>query len=136
MLAVSRPYDTRHITREELFANFSGPIRLTKITVETVRAKLDTTYMDTLVEAERSGRVQPSTHEQVKALEAEVDSLHSEILSVAQMSVEQQYLEQALQTVSTEGGQSAMRTSNALEYVSVYSFLQPHVHISHVISAD
>ncbi|EHK41561.1 hypothetical protein TRIATDRAFT_134980 [Trichoderma atroviride IMI 206040] len=92
--------------------------RLVKITVETVRAKLDTTYMDTLVEAERSGRVQPSTHEEVEALEAEVDSLHSEILSVAQMSVEQQYLEQALQTVSTEGGQSAMRTSNALEYIN------------------
>ncbi|KAL7920973.1 hypothetical protein ACQKWADRAFT_297225 [Trichoderma austrokoningii] len=92
--------------------------RLVKITVETVRAKLDTTYMDTLVEAERSGRVQPSTHDEVKALEAEVDSLHSEILSVAQISVEQQYLVQALQTVSTEGGQSAMRTSSALEYIN------------------
>jgi hypothetical protein len=75
--------------------------------------------MDTLVEAERSGRVRPSTDEEVKALEAEVDSLHAEILSVAQLSVDQQYLEPALQTVSTEGGQSAMRTSNALEYVSV-----------------
>ncbi|PTB46069.1 hypothetical protein M441DRAFT_63374 [Trichoderma asperellum CBS 433.97] len=92
--------------------------RLVNITVETVRAKLDTTYMDTLVEAERSGRVQPSTHDEVKALEAEVDSLHSEIQSVAQMSVEQQHLEQALQTVSAEGGQSAMRTSNALEYIN------------------
>lgn len=120
MLAVSRPYDTRRITRENLFANYWGPIRLVKTTVETVRAKLDTTYMDTLVEAERSGRVQPSTHEEVEALEAEVDSLHSEILSVAQLSVEQQYLEQALQMVSTEGGQSAMRTSNALQYVSVH----------------
>ncbi|KAL7791508.1 hypothetical protein V8C37DRAFT_381913 [Trichoderma ceciliae] len=91
--------------------------RLVKITVETVRAKLDTTYMETLVEAERSGRVKPSTDEEVKALEAEVESLHSEILSVAQISIEQQYLEPALQTVSTEGGQSAMRTSNALEYI-------------------
>ncbi|KAM0252359.1 hypothetical protein ACHAQJ_007741 [Trichoderma viride] len=91
--------------------------RLVKITVETVRAKLDTTYMDTLVEAERSGRVRPSTDEQVKALEAEVDSLHAEILAVAQLSVDQQYLEPALQTVSTEGGQSAMRTSHALEYI-------------------
>lgn len=92
-----------------------------KITVETVRAKLDTTYMDTLVEAERSGRVRPSTDEEVKALEAEVESLHAEILSVAQISVESQYLEPALQTVSTEGGQSALRTSNALEYVSTWA---------------
>ncbi|KAK4079705.1 hypothetical protein H0G86_005828 [Trichoderma simmonsii] len=91
--------------------------RLTKITVETVRAKLDTTYMETLVEAERTGRVKPTTDDEVKALEAEVESLHSEILSVAQISVEQQYLEPALQTVSTEGGQSAMRTSNALAYI-------------------
>ncbi|UKZ77050.1 hypothetical protein TrVFT333_004767 [Trichoderma virens FT-333] len=91
--------------------------RLVKITVETVRAKLDTTYMETLVEAERSGRVKPSTDDEVKALEAEVESLHSEILSVAQISVEQQHLEPALQTVSTEGGQSAMRTSNALAYI-------------------
>ncbi|UKZ51212.1 hypothetical protein TrVGV298_004969 [Trichoderma virens] len=78
--------------------------RLVKITVETVRAKLDTTYMETLVEAERSGRVKPSTDDEVKALETEVESLHSEILSVAQISVEQQHLEPALQTVSTEGG--------------------------------
>ncbi|KAL7935104.1 hypothetical protein V8C35DRAFT_300723 [Trichoderma chlorosporum] len=91
--------------------------RLVKITVETVRAKLDTTYMETLVEAERSGRVKPSTDDEVKALEAEVESLHSEILSVAQISVEHQYLEPALQTVTTEGGQSAMRTSNALAYI-------------------
>ncbi|PTB66214.1 hypothetical protein BBK36DRAFT_1135335 [Trichoderma citrinoviride] len=91
--------------------------RLVKITVQTIRAKLDTTYMETLVEAERSGRVKPSTDDEVKALEAEVESLHSEILSVAQLSVEHQYLEPALTTVSTEGGQSAMRTSNALAYI-------------------
>lgn len=75
--------------------------------------------METLVEAERTGRVKPTTDDEVKALEAEVESLHSEILSVAQISVEQQYLEPALQTVTTEGGQSAMRTSNALAYVSL-----------------
>jgi hypothetical protein len=107
-----------------------------KITVETVRAKLDTTYMDTLVEAERSGRVQLSTQDEVQALEAEVDSLHSEILSVAQMSVEQQYLEQALQTVSTEGGQSAMRTSKALEYVSVHQWFLLHIHVTNINSVD
>lgn len=136
MLAVSRPYNTRHVTRGELFANCWLPIRLVKITVETVRAKLDTTYMDTLVEAERSGRVQPSTHDEVQALEAEVDSLHSEILSVAQMSVEQQYLEQALQTVSTEGGQSAMRTSKALEYVSVHQWFLSMFMFTNINSAD
>lgn len=111
----------------------AAPTRLVKITVETVRAKLDTTYMDTLVEAERSGRVQPSTDDEVKALEAEVDSLHSEILSVAQMSVEQQYLEQALQTVSAEGGQSAMRTSNALEYVSLHPLFLPTAYVTNLI---
>ncbi|KAL6884909.1 hypothetical protein HDV57DRAFT_491565 [Trichoderma longibrachiatum] len=91
--------------------------RLVKITAQTIRAKLDTTYMETLVEAERSGRVKPSTDDEVKALEAEVESLHSEILSIAQLSVEHQYLEPALTTVSTEGGQNAMRTSNALAYI-------------------
>jgi prefoldin subunit 5 len=73
--------------------------------------------METLVEAERSGRVKPSTDDEVKALEAEVESLHSEILSIAQLSVEHQYLEPALTTVSAEGGQNAMRTTNALAYV-------------------
>ncbi|KAH6606929.1 hypothetical protein Trco_006082 [Trichoderma cornu-damae] len=91
--------------------------RLVKITVETVRARLDTTYMDTLMEAERSGRVRPSTDDEVKALEAEVESLHSEILSVVEISMEQQYLNPALKTLSIEGGQSATRTSNALEYI-------------------
>ncbi|OTA02449.1 hypothetical protein A9Z42_0028290 [Trichoderma parareesei] len=91
--------------------------RLVKITAQTIRAKLDTTYMETLVEAERSGRVKPSTDDEVKALEAEVESLHSEILSIAQLSVEHQYLEPALTTVSAEGGQNAMRTTNALAYI-------------------
>ncbi|KAK5989765.1 hypothetical protein PT974_08025 [Cladobotryum mycophilum] len=92
--------------------------RLIKVTVETIRTRLDTLYMDALVIAERSGRVKHTTDDEIKALEAEIDSLYAEILPVAQMSVEQQHLEPALKSVTALSGQSTFRTSTALEYIN------------------
>lgn len=91
--------------------------RLIKTIVESVRAKLDAVYLDALVTAERSGTADPATDDEVQVLQEEVESLYSEILSVAQMSVEQQYLEPALRSITAKSGQSLGKTTLALKYV-------------------
>ncbi|KAJ2980013.1 hypothetical protein NQ176_g2900 [Zarea fungicola] len=55
--------------------------------------------------------------DEVEALQAEVESLYSEILPVAQMSVEQQHLEPALQSISARSGQSLRKTALSLHYI-------------------
>lgn len=55
--------------------------------------------------------------DEVEALQAEVESLYSEILPVAQMSVEQQHLEPALQSISSRSGQSLRKTASSLKYI-------------------
>lgn len=92
-------------------------LSLIKTTVETVRTRLDTAYLETLDTAERSGAVKPATREEVTELQEEVESLYSEILSVAQMSTEQQHLEPALQAIAAKSGQSLGKTVSSLKYV-------------------
>ncbi|GJN69150.1 hypothetical protein PLICBS_003197 [Purpureocillium lilacinum] len=94
-----------------------GCMRLIKATVETVRTKLDAVYLDTLANAERSGKTKPASSEEVKDLQEEVESLYSEILPVAQMSVEQQHLEPALASITAQSGQSLRRTAAAVAYM-------------------
>ena len=91
--------------------------RLIKITVETIRTKLDTAYLDSLTTAERSGRAKPATNDEVNALQEEVESLYSEILPVAQMSIDQQHLEPAIKSVTARSGRNLSRTADALAYV-------------------
>ncbi|KAG5931059.1 hypothetical protein E4U53_001964 [Claviceps sorghi] len=93
-------------------------MRLIKTTVETVRARLDTIYLETLVIAERSSDLNPATSEEVTELQEEVESLYSEIMSVAQMSAEQQHLEPALRTIAAKSGQSLDKTVLSLNYVN------------------
>ncbi|POR32467.1 Uncharacterized protein TPAR_07337 [Tolypocladium paradoxum] len=93
-------------------------MRLIKITVETIRTRLDVAYLDSLTTAERSGRAKPATSDEVMALQEEVESLYSEILPVAQMSVGQQHLEPAVKSVTARGGQSLSRTAAALTYIN------------------
>ncbi|KAG5991471.1 hypothetical protein E4U43_004015 [Claviceps pusilla] len=93
-------------------------MRLIKTTVQTVRARLDTIYLETLVAAERSSDLKPATSDEVTELQEEVESLYSEILSVAQISTEQQHLEPALQSIAAKSGQSLRKTVLSLNYVS------------------
>lgn len=89
--------------------------RLIKITVETIRTRLDTTYLSALLTAQHSR--DGADEDEVDALQAEVESLYSEILPVAQMSVEQQHLEPALQSVSSRSGQRLRKTASSLTYI-------------------
>ncbi|KAJ2902968.1 hypothetical protein MKZ38_010620 [Zalerion maritima] len=91
--------------------------RLIKFTVETIRTKLDRIFLESLHAARRSSRQESPPQQDVTALQEEVESLFSEILPVAQMSVEQQYLEPALKSLSEKNGQSVTRTSEAIIYI-------------------
>ena len=91
--------------------------RLIKSTVETLRTRLDRVYLEALTDAERRGDAAPAKNEEVDALQEEVESLYSEILPVAQMSVEQQHLEPALKCISSRSGQSLGKSASAVTYV-------------------
>ncbi|KAG6024107.1 hypothetical protein E4U19_003966 [Claviceps sp. Clav32 group G5] len=103
-------------------------MRLIKTTVQTVRTRLDTIYLETLVAAENSGGMKPATGQEVTELQEEVESLYSEILSVAQISIEKQYLEPALQSVATKNGRSLGKTVSSLNYITAcLSHLQERI---------
>jgi hypothetical protein len=82
--------------------------------VEGIRTKLDRTYLEAL-----NAPVQniDSTSQDVPELQEELESLYAEILPVAQMSAEQQYLQPALRTISAKNGQGQDRTVKAVKYV-------------------
>lgn len=90
--------------------------RLIKFTVECVRTKLDRVYLEAL-EASQSSNDRVSPQEMTTQTE-ELEELYSEILPVAQMSVEQQWLEPSLRSLSAKNGNSVNRSADALEYVS------------------
>ncbi|KAJ6790434.1 hypothetical protein PWT90_03012 [Aphanocladium album] len=92
-------------------------LRLIKITVETIRTRLDTTYLSALATAQQQSRDSGADPDEVEALQAELESLYSEILPVAQMSVEQQHLEPALQSIASRSGQSLRKTASSLAYM-------------------
>lgn len=92
-------------------------IRLIKFSVETIRTKLDRVFVQSIYEAQRSGRKMEASLEEEEALVAEVESLFTEIFTVAQMSVEQQYLDPAMRSLSEKNAKSVTRTLEAVTYI-------------------
>lgn len=92
--------------------------RLIKYTVEYVRTKLDRSYLEGLESYVEPDATNHATKDEVHALQDELESLYTEILPVAQMSVEQQWLEPSLRSLSAKNGQSLGRSAEALSYVS------------------
>ncbi|KAK3902907.1 hypothetical protein C8A05DRAFT_15101 [Staphylotrichum tortipilum] len=91
--------------------------RLIKFTVEGIRTKLDRIYLESLEASAQSvsaSRVSPS---EVSSLQEELESLYAEILPVAQMSVEQQFLEPALKSRVARNGQVLARSAQATNYI-------------------
>lgn len=102
-----------------------------KYNTEAVRIRLDRTFLEALHESEtaRATHQEPTPNSQqaeIHALKEELDSLYSEILPVAQMSVEQQYLEPALRKLASEDIRREVMTSKVLNYVS-----RPNVEMTH-----
>ncbi|KAG4028056.1 hypothetical protein MFRU_024g00270 [Monilinia fructicola] len=90
--------------------------RYIKHTVDGVRTKLDRIYLEALngsVGAEAQG----TNSQEVAELQEELESLYSELLPVAQMSAEQQYLEPALREIAAKGDSGQDRAYQALKYM-------------------
>ncbi|OAA46731.1 vacuolar H+/Ca2+ exchanger [Beauveria brongniartii RCEF 3172] len=106
-------------------------LRLIKITVETIRTRLDTTYLTALATAQQSQDTSADPDE-IEALQAELESLYSEILPVAQMSVEQQHLEPALGSIASRSGQSLRKTASSLKYINqCFDYLLSRINALH-----
>ncbi|KAK1833586.1 hypothetical protein QBC39DRAFT_389822 [Podospora conica] len=91
--------------------------RLIKLTVEGLRARLDRLYLEALDSSTRSGATRRLAADEVSALQEELESLYAEILPVAQMSVEQQFLEPALQDLAAKHGQGLSKSEAAIRYM-------------------
>ncbi|TLD19900.1 hypothetical protein PspLS_09412 [Pyricularia sp. CBS 133598] len=98
--------------------------RLIKYTVETLRTKLDRLYLEALEEEDRkvrsvadSQRRREVPKEEIEEMQAELEELYTEILPVAQMSVEQQFLEPAVQSLAGRSASNLTRSVKALDYV-------------------
>lgn len=66
-----------------------------------------------------------STHQNehdVLELQAELDSLYSEILPVAQMSAEQRYLDCAVRAIASQDKQGLEKSKTIIEYVRPLTF--------------
>lgn len=109
------PVTTKHTdslaTVEELCA------RLIKCTVEGVRTKLDRVYLQALG-GQNGVPDENDNAQELKELQEELESLYAEILPVAQMSAEQQFLEPARAVVAGTHGKTKARAVKAFEYVS------------------
>jgi hypothetical protein len=91
---------------------FTDIYRLIKHTVEGIRTRLDRVYLDTL---KTTSEQSPETTEVIE-LQEELESLYSEILPVAQMSAEQQFLQPALRETAARSGQGQQRSEQAVKY--------------------
>lgn len=91
---------------------------LIKYTVECIRTKLDRVFLQALEAFHTSGASNSAAKEDVTAQQEELEELYSEILPVAQMSVEQQWLEPSLRSLSSKNGNNLGQSAEALAYVS------------------
>ncbi|EMR90078.1 hypothetical protein BcDW1_1252 [Botrytis cinerea BcDW1] len=90
--------------------------RYIKHTVDGVRTKLDRIYLEAL-HGTPGADSQDGNKQEVTELQEELESLYSEILPVAQMSAEQQYLEPALREIAAKGDSGQDRAYQALKYM-------------------
>ncbi|OWP07460.1 hypothetical protein B2J93_4989 [Marssonina coronariae] len=89
--------------------------RLIKHTVEGLRTRLDRVYLEGLGVSNTCEDHKEDS--EVNDLQEELESLYSEILPVAQMSAEQQFLEPALRAIAAGDSQGQERTIKALKYI-------------------
>jgi hypothetical protein len=90
--------------------------RLIKFDVEAIRARLDRTYLEALG---RQDRAEAASSGELIALEEEVESLYAEILPVAQMAAQQQYLDPATRHSANRRRIEGVMSDKAFTYVSL-----------------
>lgn len=94
--------------------------KLIKHTVEGIRTRLDRIYLAALNNITNS---HDTDGQESVDLQEELESLYSEILPVAQMSAEQQFLEPALREIAKRDGQGQERSVKAVKYVCSLNYI-------------
>ncbi|KAF8861323.1 hypothetical protein BDZ45DRAFT_265253 [Acephala macrosclerotiorum] len=89
--------------------------RYIKHTVEGIRTRLDRIYLESLSKSSTNGHNEDN--QEAVELQEELESLYSEILPVAQMSAEQQYLGPALKAIAATNGKGQQRAVKAVTYI-------------------
>lgn len=85
--------------------------------MEGVRLRLDRAYIEALGVYQVERKTTPKNEQEVMELQAELDSLYSEILPVAQMSAEQRYLDCAVRAIASQDKQGLEKSKTIIEYV-------------------
>ncbi|KAL5605978.1 hypothetical protein BROUX41_006222 [Berkeleyomyces rouxiae] len=93
-------------------------IRLIKTTVELERTRLDRVYLDGLSSPMAATGAGADELESTEALQAEVESLYTEILPVAQMAVENTYLEPSTRLLRERHDAEKRHTAAGLRYTN------------------
>lgn len=96
---------------------------LIKYTVEGVRLRLDRAYIEALGVHQVEKRSTVQNEQEVAELQAELDSLYSEILPVAHMSAEQRYLDCAVRAIASQDKQGLEKSKTIIEYVRLGTFI-------------
>lgn len=86
--------------------------------MEGVRTRLDRIYLESMCDLLPCTDNATLEIAESTALQEELESLYSEILPVAQMSTEQQFLKPAIRAISKQNNQSRARFSKAIDYVN------------------
>ncbi|RKF63554.1 hypothetical protein OnM2_024059 [Erysiphe neolycopersici] len=90
--------------------------RYIKFTVEGMRTKLDRIYLEALKDPSINQDFQENVP-QAQELQEELESLYSEIQPVAQISVEQQYLEPAMRVINNINSAYYERFYKSIQYI-------------------
>lgn len=85
--------------------------------MEGVRLRLDRAYIEALGVHQMEKKGTPQNEVEVMELQAELDSLYSEILPVAQMSAEQRYLDCAVRAIASQDKQGLEKSKTIIGYV-------------------
>ena len=100
-----------------VYEPWTDPLRLIKHTFDGIRTKLDRIYLQELNSASEPRNGHNLDSQEVTDLQEELESLYAEILPVAQMSAEQQYLQPALREIATRGIRGQERGVKGVRYV-------------------
>lgn len=96
---------------------------LIKYTVEGVRLRLDRAYIEALDLLQVNNNVNHLDEHEIIELQAELDSLYSEILPVAQMSTEQRYLDFAVRAFVAQDKRRFEKSEKIINYVRFGSII-------------
>ncbi|PSR81085.1 hypothetical protein BD289DRAFT_454963 [Coniella lustricola] len=91
--------------------------RLIKYTVKCLRTKLDRVFLETLESHMDLEGADLASTDDINGQQAELEELYTEILPVAQMSVEQQWLEPSLRSLHAKNVNSTHRCADGLAYI-------------------